>query len=134
MGLCCLAGWAFIRGTLPPGTTVAQGEAHAIQVDRLEPGGMIASDCWAAVCLWLRAAWRQPDKGEPMWDYQHAYEVHPRQRDSGVKWIPAHKTFEEAITKIGPSTAWPIALPNGPPGPGALRPIWPKPERLRGSA
>ncbi len=83
VGWACVAwlahGWAFIRGTLPPGTTVAQGEAHAIQValDRLEPGGMIALDCWAAVCLLLRAARRQPDKGEPMWDYQHAYEVHP---------------------------------------------------------
>ena len=33
-------GWVFIRGTMPPGTTVAQGEARAIQValDRLEPG------------------------------------------------------------------------------------------------
>ena len=65
-------GWAFIRGTMPPGTTVAQGEARAIQValDRLEPGGTIASDCWAAVCLWLKAGRGQPDKGEPMWDYQ----------------------------------------------------------------
>ncbi len=43
VGWACVAwlanGWAFIRGTSPPGTTVAQGEAHAIQVtsDRLEP-------------------------------------------------------------------------------------------------
>ena len=39
-------GWVFVRGTMPPGTTVAQGEARAIQValDRLEPGGTIASD------------------------------------------------------------------------------------------
>jgi hypothetical protein len=71
-------GWAFIRGTMPPGTTVAEGEARAIQaaLDRLEPRGIITSDCWAAVCLWLRAARGQPDKGEPMWDYQHAFEVH----------------------------------------------------------
>ena len=32
-----------------------------------------------------------------MWDYQHAFEVHPRLRDSTVKWIPAHKTFQEAV-------------------------------------
>ena len=55
VGWACVAwlqgGWAFIRGTMPPGTTVAQGEARAIQValDRLEPGGVIASDFWAAV-------------------------------------------------------------------------------------
>ena len=60
VGWACVAwlagGWVFIRGTMPPGTTVAQGEARAIQVglDRLEPGGVIASDCWAAVCLWLQ--------------------------------------------------------------------------------
>ena len=55
LGLCRLAArrMGFIRGTMPPGTTVAQGEARAIQValDRLDPGGVIASDCWAAVCL-----------------------------------------------------------------------------------
>jgi hypothetical protein len=32
-----------------------------------------------------------------MWDFQHAFEVHPRLRDSIVKWIPAHKTFQEAV-------------------------------------
>ena len=68
-------GWAFVRGTMPPGTTVAQGEARAIQValDRLDPGGTIASDCWAAVCLWLKAGRGKGDKGEPMWDYQRAF-------------------------------------------------------------
>jgi hypothetical protein len=92
-------GWAFVRGTMPPGTTVAQGEARAIQValDRLEPGGTIASDCWAAVCLWLRARRGRGDRGEPMWDYQRAFELHPRLQDATVKWIPAHKTFQEAV-------------------------------------
>jgi hypothetical protein len=61
VGWACVAwlpgGWAFIRGTMPPGTTVAQGDARAIQeaLGRLDPGGVIASDCWAAVCLWLKA-------------------------------------------------------------------------------
>ncbi len=32
-----------------------------------------------------------------MWDYQHAYEVHPRRQDSEVKWIPAHKKLQEAM-------------------------------------
>jgi hypothetical protein len=92
-------GWVFVRGTMPPGTTVAQGEARAIQValDRLEPGGTIASDCWAAVCLWLRARRGRCDRGEPMWDYQRAFELHPRLQDAKVKWIPAHKTFQEAV-------------------------------------
>ena len=95
----CEEGWAYVRGTMPPGTTVAQGEARAIQValDRLEPGGIIASDCWAAVCLWLRAKRGRGDRGEPMWNFQQAFELHPRLQDSTVKWIPAHKTFQEAV-------------------------------------
>ena len=32
-----------------------------------------------------------------MWDFQQAFEVHPRLRDATVKWIPAHKTFQEAV-------------------------------------
>ncbi len=32
-----------------------------------------------------------------MWDYQHAFEVHPRLRDSTVKWIQVHKSFQEAV-------------------------------------
>jgi hypothetical protein len=32
-----------------------------------------------------------------MWEYQHAFELHPRLQDSSVKWIPAHKTFLEAV-------------------------------------
>ena len=32
-----------------------------------------------------------------MWDYQRAFELHPRLQDSTVKWIPAHKTFQEAV-------------------------------------
>ena len=32
-----------------------------------------------------------------MWDYQHAFELHPRLQDATVKWIPAHKTFQEAV-------------------------------------
>ena len=101
---------------MPPGTTVAQGEARAIQValDRLEPGGVIASDCWAAVCLWLKAAWRKPDDGTPRWDYQKAYEQHQRQQDSEVKWIPAHRTFQEAVEGgTGLGTAWRTAWPSG---------------------
>ncbi len=103
VGWACVAwlagGWVFIRRTMPPGTTVAQGEARAIQVglDRLEPGGVIASDCWAAVCLWLKAARRKPDDGGPMWEYQQAFEQHQKQQDSEVKWIPAHRTFQEAV-------------------------------------
>ena len=103
VGWTCVAwlpgGWAFIRGTMPPGTTVAQGEARAIQValDRLDPGGVIASDCWAAVCPWLKADRHKADDCTPLWDYQRAYEQHPRHQDSVVKWIPAHRTFQEAI-------------------------------------
>ena len=32
-----------------------------------------------------------------MWDYQRAFELHPRLQDSTVKWLPAHKTFQEAV-------------------------------------
>ena len=32
-----------------------------------------------------------------MWDYQRAFELHPRLQDAKVKWIPAHKTFQEAV-------------------------------------
>ena len=32
-----------------------------------------------------------------MWDYQRSFELHPRLQDAVVKWIPAHKTFQEAV-------------------------------------
>ena len=102
VGWACVAwlpgGWAFIRGTMPPGTTVA-GEARAIQeaLDRLDPGGVIASDCWAAVCLWFKADRHNADDCTPLWGDQRAYEQHPRHQVSVVKWIPAHRTFQEAI-------------------------------------
>ena len=78
---------------------MAQGEARPIQValDRLDPRGVIASDCLAAVCLWLKADRHKADDCIPLWDYQRAYEQHPRHQDSVVKWIPAHRTFQEAI-------------------------------------
>ena len=90
--------WHCMCGTLPPGSTVAQGEAIAVvqALARAAAGGTILTDCWGVQCLWEKARAGAVDDGGPLFQHQKAFHgAHMAGTEVEVQWLPAHRSFEE---------------------------------------
>ena len=110
-------GWAVVDGrgharggVLPPGSTVALGEARAIveAYEQCEADSVIWSDCQAAVKLWRRC--QRPSAKRYAGALQEVLPafVEARRRMPGVLvfWIPSHLTCAEFEAKGHPRHAW----------------------------
>ncbi len=91
--------WNLLCGVLPPGSTVAQGEAHAVAavLRRLQHGGQVVTDCWAVAQVWQKARAHKEDDGAPLWKFQEAFREAQVNQQAQIRWIPSHKSFGEAL-------------------------------------
>ncbi len=67
--------WPWVCGILAPGSTVAQGDAHAVSeaLKRLQQRGIIKIDCYPVYRLWCKASRLRSDDGGPLWRYQELF-------------------------------------------------------------
>ena len=86
--------WQYVCGTLPPGSSVAQGEAKAVEValSRLAANGTAVTDCWGVQRLWVKAGRGALDDGGPLFVYQRAFAQRRQQLECDVRWVPAHRS------------------------------------------
>ncbi len=92
------ARWQYVCGTLKPGSTVAQGEARAVEaaLERLQGAGVIKTDCWAVYRTWEKAKRCSVDDGSALFPFLKVFRAAQARGTGEVEWIPAHCTYEES--------------------------------------
>ena len=95
---------------MPPGTSVAWGEAWAIveAYRQAQPAAVVWSDCEGAVKVWARCL--RPGAARYAGALQGLLpklaECRKRIPSVQVQWVPSHLTLEEAKAKGIPEHVW----------------------------
>ena len=90
--------WHYVCGTLRPGSTVAQGEARAVEaaLERIQDAGVIKTDCWAVYRTWEKTKRSSADDGSALFPFLKVFRAAQARGAGEVAWIPAHCTYEES--------------------------------------